>query len=197
MRSFATVAIFCIALGGAVWTQQSHASASNAGIERFQGQPQGEGKPIKPFSFLDAEGRKTDLSDFSGRMIVLNLWATWCTPCVTEMPSLDRLQATLGGRGFQVVALSLDRNGRARVEPFLKKLDVRNLALYLDPSGTAMSALDIKALPTTLLIGPDGQELGRVEGAVEWDSPAVVSFLRKHLGVHQPARSRGMIKTGG
>ncbi|HYG86524.1 MAG TPA: TlpA disulfide reductase family protein [Azospirillum sp.] len=209
MRTFVAVAIFCVILGVAVWTGLGRAglkgpevivlgaappAAKTVGIDRFKG---GEAKPIKPFAFLDAEGRKTDLSDFSGRMVLLNLWATWCAPCVKEMPSLDRLQAALGGRDFQVVALSVDRGGRDVVEPFLKNLGVQNLGLYLDPPNAAMSALGPRGLPTTLLVGPDGQELGRVEGAVEWDSPEVIAFLRKQLGGRGPARDSGMVKTGG
>lgn len=209
MRTFVAVAIFCVVLGVAAWTGLGRAgmkapdvivmggeaaAPKTVGIDRFKG---GEAKPIKPFAFLDAEGRRTDLSDFSGRLVLLNVWATWCGPCVREMPSLDRLQAKLGGRDFQVVALSVDRGGRDTVEPFLKKLGVENLGLYLDPPNASMAALASRGLPTTLLVSPDGQELGRVEGAVEWDSPEVVAFLRKQLGGRGPARGSGMVRTGG
>ena len=214
MRTFVAVAIFCVVLGVAALTDLGTGlgragvkapemivlgaepkAAPAAGIDRFKG---GEAKPIKPFAFVDGEGRKTDLSDFAGRTVLLNLWATWCGPCVKEMPSLDRLQATLGGRDFQVVALSVDRGGRDTVEPFFKKLGIQNLEVYLDPPNASMSALGPRGLPTTLLVGPDGQEMGRVEGGVEWDSPEVVAFLRKQIGGSRgPARDRGMVKTGG
>lgn len=209
MRTFVAVAIFCVVLGVAAWTGLGRAgvtapaaimsgvgskAAPAAGIDRFKS---GEAKPIKPFAFVDGEGRKTELADFAGRTVLLNLWATWCVPCVKEMPSLDRLQATLGGRDFRVVALSVDRGGRDTVEPFLKKLGIMNLEVYLDPPNASMSALGPRGLPTTLLVGPDGKELGRVEGGVEWDSPEVVTFLRKQIGGRGPARDSGMVRTGG
>jgi thiol-disulfide isomerase/thioredoxin len=168
-------------------------------LEKFKG---AEPKPMPPLSFIDAEGRRIDLADFKDRVILLNLWATWCGPCVKEMPSLDRLQAQLGGDAFQVVALSLDRGGRAAVEPFYKKTGVQNLTVFLDPASDSMKALSLRGLPTTILVDPEGRELGRVEGAVEWDAPEVVAFLRQHLGHgggrgSGPARDRGVMKTGG
>ncbi|MCM8738416.1 TlpA family protein disulfide reductase [Azospirillum sp. A1-3] len=165
-------------------------------LEKFKG---AEPKPMPPLSFVDAEGRRVDLAEFKDRVILLNLWATWCGPCVKEMPSLDRLQAQLGGDAFQVVALSLDRGGRTAVEPFYKKTGVEHLTVFLDPGSESMKVLSLRGLPTTILVDPEGRELGRVEGAVEWDSPEVVAFLRQFLGHGGgPARDRGgVMKTGG
>ncbi|WP_247870928.1 TlpA disulfide reductase family protein [Azospirillum sp. TSO5] len=165
-------------------------------LEKFKG---AEPKPMPPLSFVDAEGRRVDLAEFKDRVILLNLWATWCGPCVKEMPSLDRLQAQLGGDAFQVVALSLDRGGRTAVEPFYKKTGVEHLTVFLDPGSESMKVLSLRGLPTTILVDPEGRELGRVEGAVEWDSPEVVAFLRQFLGHGSgPARDRGgVMKTGG
>ncbi|MBP2292583.1 TlpA family protein disulfide reductase [Azospirillum rugosum] len=157
-------------------------------------------KPMPPLSFLDGEGRRVDVSEFKDKLVLLNLWATWCAPCVKEMPALDRLQAQLGGEGFQVVALSVDRGGKDQVQPFYQKIGVSNLGLYLDPSSSSMQALSLRGLPTTLLVDQEGRELGRIEGAVEWDSPEVVAFLRKHMGRGSgPARDTrgGVLKTGG
>jgi len=215
MRTFVAVAMISVVLGVAAWAGLGRAgmkapevivlgaepkAAPAAGVERFKG---GEPKPIRPFAFVDGEGRKAELADFAGRTVLLNLWATWCVPCVKEMPSLDRLQAALGGRDFQVVALSVDRGGRDTVEPFLKKLGIQNLALYLDQPNASMSALGPRGLPTTLLVGPDGKEIGRVEGEVAWDSPEIIAFLRKQIGGRSGpardsgARDGGMVKTGG
>lgn len=134
--------------------------------------------PVPALSFVDADGRTRSLDDFKGRLVLLNLWATWCGPCVEEMPALDRLQARLGGDDFTVLALAMDRQGRTLVEPFLVKLRIRNLAMYLDTSGNATRALKARGLPTTLLIDRDGREIGRLEGAAEWDSDAAGAFLR-------------------
>ena len=214
MRTFTAAAIFCVALVVASWVAVDAMTARPAVVELSAGMSGGGAAPIPAagperfksgepealpaFSFVDGEGRRTEIKDFAGRVVLLNLWATWCGPCVKEMPSLDRLQGMLGGPGFEVVALSVDRGGRDTVEPFLKKLGVQNLGLYLDAPSASMSALKPRGLPTTLLIDPDGRQLGRMEGAAEWDSPEMVAFLRKLINRGGPARDRGgMMKTGG
>lgn len=218
MRTLAAVATVCVCMAGAgLWWSAGAAPnppevlrlgapdtpsvmpAASTGVDKLEKFKGAEPKPMPPLSFIDAEGRRTDLADFKDRVILLNLWATWCGPCVKEMPSLDRLQAQLGGDAFQVVALSLDRGGRAAVEPFYKKTGVQNLTVFLDPASESMKALSLRGLPTTILVDPEGRELGRIEGAVEWDAPEVVAFLRQFLGRGGgPARDRGgVMKTGG
>ena len=91
--------------------------------------------------FQDDQGRDLTLGDFRGRVVVLNVWATWCVPCRKEMPTLDRLQARLGGKDFLVVALSLDRKGVEAVRGFYQEVGVENLAIYVDPSGKGSHAL--------------------------------------------------------
>ncbi len=227
MRTLAAVATVCVCMAGAgLWWSAGAAPAApevvrlgapdvpdattsgatpvaSTGVDKLEKFKGADPKPMPPLSFIDAEGRRVDLADFKDRVILLNLWATWCGPCVKEMPSLDRLQGQLGGDAFQVVALSLDRGGRAAVEPFYKKTGVEHLAVFLDPASDSMKALSLRGLPTTILVDPEGRELGRVEGAVEWDAPEVVAFLRQHLGHGGgrgggPARDRsGVMKTGG
>ena len=133
--------------------------------------PAGESRPVPALAFTDGAGHPASLADFKGKVVLLNLWATWCAPCVREMPSLDRLQAALGGADFQVVALAEDRGGGAVVLPFLEKLGLRSLSPYLDAPGAAAQAFGAPGLPTTVLIGRDGREAGRTLGAAEWDSP--------------------------
>jgi thiol-disulfide isomerase/thioredoxin len=135
---------------------------------------------VPPLSFVDADGKTLSLDDFKGKVVLLNLWATWCAPCVEEMPSLDRLQEKLGGDRFTVLALAMDKQGRPLVEPFLEKLGVKNLPMYLDPSGNATRALKARGLPTTVLIDRDGREIGRLEGSAVWDSVPAAAFLRWH-----------------
>jgi thiol-disulfide isomerase/thioredoxin len=121
------------------------------------------------------------LSDFAGRVVLLNLWATWCAPCVREMPTLDRLQAELGGPDFEVVALSSDRAGAAAVEPFFRTHGLSRLGVYLDPQGEATRALGTRGLPTTVLIDREGREVGRLEGVAEWDSPEAKALIRAYI----------------
>ncbi len=131
--------------------------------------------------FTDEQGKALALSDFRGKVVVLNLWATWCTPCLAEMPMLDRLQRQLGDEGAIVIALSLDRDGKDAVKAFYRQADIRNLGVFLDPSMRAISDARTSGLPTTLLIDANGMELGRVTGPMEWDAPAAVDLVRKAL----------------
>jgi thiol-disulfide isomerase/thioredoxin len=139
------------------------------------------GRQLPPISFAAADGKAVSLKDFAGRVVLLNLWATWCAPCVKEMPTLDRLQAALGGSAFEVVTLSSDRTGIAVVARFLSERKLDRLTPYLDQKGEATRALDVAGLPTTLLIDVEGREIGRLEGPAEWDSPEAKALMRYYI----------------
>lgn len=138
-------------------------------------------RPLPELRFEDGDGRPRALTAFRGKIVLLNVWATWCAPCRREMPTLDRLQAALGGPGFEVVALSIDRAGIAAVAEFYAEIGVERLAKYIDASGSAARRLDAVGLPTTLLIDREGREIARHVGPAEWDTPEMLSFLRRHL----------------
>lgn len=138
-------------------------------------------KPLPDIRFADGDGRPRALADFRGKVVLVNLWATWCAPCRREMPTLDRLQAALGGPDFEVVALSIDRAGIDAVRKFYSEVGVKHLGLYIDGTGKAAGALGAVGIPTTLLIGRDGREIGRLAGAAEWDAPEMIAFIRQHL----------------
>ena len=130
---------------------------------------------------LDGDGAETGLADYSGQGIVLNFWATWCAPCVREMPALDRLREALIKDGVEVLALSGDRGGRSAVEPFYEKNGIRNLSILIDKGLAAARAMEVRGRPTTILIDGRGIEIGRLVGAAEWDMPESVDFLRDCL----------------
>lgn len=174
-------AVIAAALIAALWAMWQPSGAPPA----FRGQlkvfePVAAPKAAPELKFTDADGKELTLGDFRGRVVLLNLWATWCAPCVEEMPSLDRLQARLGDKDFTVLALSLDRQGRNVVVPFLDKLGIRSLAIYLDTSNAAMRTLGIRGLPTTILIDREGREVGRIEGAADWNSSAAEALIRHY-----------------
>lgn len=130
----------------------------------------------------------TDLGALEGKLIILNFWATWCAPCIKELPSLDRLQARLGGSGLKVVAVSVDRTGIASVGPFYRRLNIAHLAIYADPGQqTAHSdkanindaPFPLYRMPITYVIAPDGRTIGYLAGAADWDSADSVAFLRR------------------
>lgn len=132
-------------------------------------------------TFEDGNGQPKSLADFHGKTILLNLWATWCAPCKAEMPSLDRLQSQLGSDKFEVVALALDRRGQTAAKDFLETIKVSNLKLYVDTTARMGLALKVIGMPTTILIDPEGHELGRLVGPAEWDSPAAIARIKKAL----------------
>ncbi|MBV8169257.1 MAG: TlpA family protein disulfide reductase [Alphaproteobacteria bacterium] len=137
-------------------------------------------EPVPALTFLDRDQKERTLAEFQGKVVLLNLWATWCEPCIREMPSLERLQATLAGRDFTVLALSQDRGGLPLVEKFYQQHGLK-LDMYVDKSTTAARALKARGLPTTFLIDAEGRELGRFEGAADWDAPEAVALLRHFL----------------
>lgn len=138
------------------------------------------GEPVA-LDFVDGAGAARSLAEWRGRVVLVNLWATWCAPCVEEMPALDRIAARLGGPDFDVVAISVDRQGAAVVTPFLGKLGLSRLAPYLDPSNAAVRVLGAPGLPVSVVLDREGRELGRVLGAAEWDSPAFEALLRRAI----------------
>lgn len=135
------------------------------------------GAPVM-LAFQDAGGATRSLEDLRGRIVLVNLWATWCAPCIKEMPALDRLQAKLGGDAFEVLAIAVDRQGESVVRPFFEKLGLAKLTLNLDPSNAASRVLGAPGLPVSVLIDREGREIGRVLGAAEWDEPRFERLVR-------------------
>ena len=136
-------------------------------------------EPGAVLHFEDGEAQPRSLADYRGRIVLLNIWATWCVPCVKEIPALDRLVAALDGADVAVVAVSVDRKGIDAVRKAFADLDVEKLAPYIDRSGQALRTVRAMGLPTSLLIDREGRELGRVVGPVAWDDDATVAFLRQ------------------
>ena len=128
--------------------------------------------------FVDEAGHKLKLDDFHGKFILLNVWATWCIPCRTEMPTLDALQSQLGSEEFQVVALSIDEGGFPVIRRFFTEIGITHLKPYLADSLRTFAALAVVALPTTILIDQDGRELGRRVGPADWASPESIPYFK-------------------
>jgi len=147
-------------------------------------------KPVPQFAFDGGDGEPTSLDQWRDKVVLLNLWATWCAPCRKEMPSLDRLKAQLGGDNFDVVAISIDRGGLEKPRAFLEKIGTRNLALYHDPTGQLGSKLKAFGMPTTLLINRKGEEIGRLIGPAEWDSEDAVKLVETAIAQNKKAAAQ-------
>jgi len=140
-----------------------------------------EPKRLPDLAFNDAGGQPRKLSDFRGRTVLLNLWATWCVPCRKEMPALDALQARLGGETFQVVAINIDTRNLDKPKAWLDEVGIKGLGYFADPSAKVFQ--DLKSIgkaigmPTTLLIDPEGCELGTLAGPAEWASEDAIKLI--------------------
>jgi len=143
-------------------------------------------KPAPAVTFNDPAGQPLTLDAFKGRTVLVNLWATWCAPCRHEMPALDKLQAELGGRDFEVVAVNIDTRNPDRAATWLTENGIRHMANYSDSSARIFQ--DLKAagrafgMPTTLLIDANGCELGFLAGPAEWASEDAMRLIRTALG---------------
>jgi thiol-disulfide isomerase/thioredoxin len=140
--------------------------------------------PQKPpaLSFATADGQAKTLADYSGQGVVLNLWATWCAPCVAEMPALATAASKLAADHIAVLPISMDRQGAPVVEAFYKKHDITDLPVLLDPKGNAAQTIGAKGIPTTLIIDRKGMLVARLEGAVDWTSAAAQQGIKTLVG---------------
>jgi thiol-disulfide isomerase/thioredoxin len=138
------------------------------------------GRAMPATRFEDPDGKPASLADFQGRPVLLNLWATWCAPCIAEMPTLDRLAAREGER-LWVLTVSEDLDGRQKVEAFFARQGYRNLETWLDPQMALMAELKVDTLPTTILYDARGRELWRVVGMEDWESGRAALLLEEGL----------------
>jgi thiol-disulfide isomerase/thioredoxin len=132
--------------------------------------------------FVDASGGRHRLSELRGHGMVINLWATWCVPCVAEMPSLAALSKALAPADIAVLPLSSDRGGTDVVEAFFRKHAIAGLPVLLDPQGAAARAFGVEGIPTSVIIDKAGREQARLEGSADWSTPEAVAAVRKLVG---------------
>jgi len=137
--------------------------------------------------FVNKDGVELGMSEFKGKVVLLNFWASWCAPCRVEMPSINNLQVQLGGPQFEVVAISIDLGGIPVAQKFLDDTKSDNLKLYSDKRSKFFRAVGGRGLPLTLLINPAGQEVGRVYGPTEWDSDDAINLIRHYMTETPPA----------
>jgi thiol-disulfide isomerase/thioredoxin len=132
---------------------------------------------LPEFTFVAGDGTEKSLKDFASRVVLLNIWATWCIPCREEMPALDKLEAKLGGENFAVVAVNIDKGGQDKAAAFLKDTGATHLPLYTDPTGKLFATLKVVGMPTTLIIDRDGKEIARLVGPADWASPEAAAVI--------------------
>ena len=173
MKAILSALVFAVLATASAWAEEPAAMALHE-----------EPQPVPVLVFADDSGKPRTLESWRNKVVLLNVWATWCAPCRAQMPTLARLPERPGGEGFEVVALSVDRAGAGAVRKFFDEIGV-GLPVFIDQNGAALRSLALFGLPATLLIGPDGNELARLAGPAEWDSPEMIAFLTSAIERHQ------------
>lgn len=134
---------------------------------------------VSDVAFTHVDGGEFRLSDFQGKHVLVNFWATWCAPCRKEMPMLSELQREFGGDDFEVVTIATGRNELAGINRFLRDIDVDNLPLYLDPKQALARDMAVLGLPITVILDPEGREIARMRGDAEWNSDSAKAIIRQ------------------
>lgn len=135
-------------------------------------------RPRPDAKWTDADGKSITLADFEGKVTLVNFWATWCPPCIRELPSIDRLQASMASDDFTVVGISIDRGGKPVARRLMRRLKLKHLDLYLDRDSSAARTLGLRNMPTTFLYDRKGREVGKLAGSAEWDTRDAKRLLK-------------------
>jgi thiol-disulfide isomerase/thioredoxin len=164
-------------LAAGVWPRKPHAATLPPLAEALEKlNPPSE---LPDGVFVTQDGASHRLSDFRGRGMVVNMWATWCVPCVAEMPSLETLSKALAPDDIAVLPLSSDRGGAETVAAWYQTHGITALPVLLDPKGAMARAFNARGIPTTVVINTAGQVTARLEGAADWGAPAAQAIIRK------------------
>jgi thiol-disulfide isomerase/thioredoxin len=133
--------------------------------------------PMPAYELQEKTGNKVALKSLTGTVTVVNIWATWCGPCVKELPSLDNLQRTVEKKRIKVIGVAQDRFSEEVVPKFIDKLKLKKITILLDSRSEMMRAHKVTGLPTTLFLDRSGNEVARLNGAIDWSSEDVIRFV--------------------
>jgi len=135
-----------------------------------------EKKNISNLTFKDHKEKEISFSDFKGKILLVNFWATWCAPCIKEMPSLDRLETKING-DFDVIAISVDRDGVEKVTDFFDENKISNLEKFFDIKNSLAKEMNLYGVPTSFFVNKEGDLIGYYQGDMEWDNDTVINFI--------------------
>lgn len=193
-RTAIAIGTAALVAGGSGSVRAAHFAGTVPSLTGYVGDYYAFDRPqiLPPIVFEDIAGNRRDLSNMAGRVVLLNFWATWCAPCLVEMPDLDRLQTRFSGAGLAVLAICTDARSVQAVGDFLALHGLRNLGVYLDPTGQDLHNCAISAIPTSFIIDRAGHARGILAGAARWDSAAghtLVNYYLTEAPVNTPVRN--------
>ena len=139
-----------------------------------------EVKKYNSISILDTNNKQIDLNEFKGNLILLNFWASWCAPCREEMPSLDSLQSNMKLDNLKIFPINVGKDSIKKSLAFFKELKIKNLDLYFDTPVTLAKKLNLRGIPTTILIDKNGSEFARIVGSINFEDKKFINWLRKY-----------------
>ena len=130
--------------------------------------------------FLDKKDQKINIKKFSGNLVLLNFWATWCEPCKEEMPSLDRLQLNPNLDNLEIIAINIGKENKNKVNKFFLDLDIKNFEPHYDPSVTLAKIFSLRGVPTSIIFDKNGKEFARIIGSINFDDPKFINWLKTY-----------------
>jgi len=135
-------------------------------------------KIYKNVIFKDINQKDVNLDDFNGKLLILNFWATWCSPCREEMPSLDRLQSNSNFKNIKIFPINIGQEGVSKSESFFKELNIKNLEIYFDAPITLAKKFALRGVPTTILFNKEGKEFARIIGSIDFNDKEFINWLK-------------------
>ena len=172
LRPLMLIVLILVGVGIIVLLQTKDSSFNLSGKPRL-----GKGVPALNFTFPGLDGKKVSLADYKGKVVLLNIWATWCAPCVAEMPSMEKLYQELKNEDFEILAVSVDEAGAETVKPFIEKHKL-GFPVLLDTKGDIKTLYQATGIPESFIIDKDGIIIEKIIGPREWAASGAIRFFR-------------------
>jgi len=167
------ILFFCFSIFSSISQTNEDLPLNNIAINKVP-------KLISPIIFEDSSGNKINLKDYYGKLVIINFWATWCRPCIEEMPSLDSLYRNNSFKNLQVLAINMEQPNVQKVKKFLANLDIKKIEIYFDPNLNFVREFKLRGVPTTILINKKGQEFARIVGSIDFQDKKFVKWLSNY-----------------
>ena len=139
-----------------------------------------QNKKLKNITFLDVDNKLINLNEFTGQLVIINFWATWCTPCREEMPNLDTLQSINNLGNLKIFPINVGKEKIEKVEKFFLELKIKNLDIYFDDAAKLANLFSLRGIPTSVIINKNGEEFARIMGALDFTDKKFIELLRKY-----------------